>query len=245
MILAAGLGTRLKPLTDAKPKALLEVQGRPMLDYAIAYLVKHGIKEIIVNIYHHREQLIEYINQAKEKYQINIEISDEQDGLLNTGGGLKKASWFLENEKSFVLAAVDIFTDLDLTSMIHFHNERSSLVTLAVKERDTSRNLMFDENYELIGWKDNRSLEEKYVREETGTISHSLGFSGIHIISSKIFDLMTEQGVFSIIDVYLRLAHDYNVLGFRHDESQWMEFGRINNFEFVNKNPGVIDFVSW
>ncbi len=245
MILAAGLGTRLKPLTNTKPKALLDVLNRPMLDYTLAYLIKHGIKDIIINIHHHSEQLYDFIVHAKNKYQVNIEISDENDELLNTGGGLNKASWFLKGEEPFVLAAVDIFTDLDLTSMIRFHKEKNPLVTLAVKQRDTSRSLMFDENYQLTGWRDNRTLEEKIVREGKNYAEYSLGFSGVHILSPKIFELFTEQGAFSIIDAYLRLAKENKVLGFRHDRSQWMEFGRIKNFEFVNENPDTLNFVTW
>jgi NDP-sugar pyrophosphorylase family protein len=245
MILAAGLGTRLKPLTDTKPKALIEINKRPMLDYSIAYLVKHGIKEIIINIHHHGEQMIDFINEAKENYHINIEISDERNELLNTGGGLKKASWFLEKESSFVLAAVDIFTNLDLSSMIQHHKKSSALVSLAVKDRETSRSLLFNNNYELVGWRDNRSLEEKKVREDKLKNTYDLGFSGIHVISSKIFELFTETGSFSIIDAYLRLARNNKILGFRHDETQWMEFGRINNFEYVNNNPEVLEFVDW
>lgn len=236
MILTAGLGTRLKPLTDNTPKALVDIDGFAMLDLCIRYLHKHGVDEIIINVHHLADQLMEYV--ATKRWEgFKIEISDETEKLLNTGGGLKKASSFFDKEEDFVLMAVDILTDLDLTQMIAAHKEKDSLVTLAVKKRQTSRDLVFDSEGLLAGWKHNTTGETKTVKGKQAL--EGFGFSGVHVISPKLFDLITEQENFSIVDLYLRLAESEKISAFEHSEGRWIEFGRVENIE---KAKGNADF---
>ena len=228
MILAAGLGTRLKPLTDTKPKALIDVGGYTMLELSIRYLKKYGIKNIIINIHHFPDQIIQYI-QSKNYFKINIEFSDESSELLETGGAIKHASSYLNAKEPFILMNGDILTDLDLKEMIQFHLLHKPLVTLGVKDRETSRSLIFNQQMRLVGWKNNQTGERKGKNIEATNIA--LGFSCIQIINPAIFDLIIENGAFSIIDLYLRLMDSYQIIGFRQDQSKWLEFGRIERLQ--------------
>jgi NDP-sugar pyrophosphorylase family protein len=224
MILTAGVGSRLKQLTENTPKALVKIGEHRMLDLAIAYLQKHGVDEFIINVHHLADQLMEYV-AAKRWEGYNISISDETNELLNTGGGLKKAAPFFKEDEDFVLMAVDILTDLDLSGMIATHKQSDALVSLAVKERKTSRNLMFDADGNLAGWRHNESGETKIVAGRQQLIGY--GFSGIHVINQRIFSLIKEVGPFSIIDLYLRLASTEAIKMFDHSNGRWMEFGRV------------------
>ena len=151
MILAAGLGTRLKPLTDKIPKALLMINDKPLLFYIINKLKQAGVNEIILNVHHHAEQIIDFLKENNH-FNISVEISNEED-LLDTGGGLKKAGYFFDDGNPFLLHNVDVISSIDLTEMINHHNNQRNLVTLAVKRRKTSRYLLFDSNEQLVGWK--------------------------------------------------------------------------------------------
>jgi N-acetyl-alpha-D-muramate 1-phosphate uridylyltransferase len=230
MILAAGLGTRLKPLTDAKPKALIDVGGYTMLELSIKYLKKFGIREIIINVHHFADQIIQYL-EARNFFDLKIEFSDERSSLLETGGAIKHASWYLKNNEPFVLMAGDVLTDLDLLSMLSFHKIKKPLVTLAVKNRETSRSLIFDMQMKLVGWKNNQTGETK--GQYAGDENYAMGFSGIHIIEPDIFDLIVENGAFPIVDLYLRLMDSQPILGFRHDDSKWIEFGRTERLQQI------------
>lgn len=240
MILTAGLGTRLKPLTDKTPKPLLNVGAHNMLDLCVAFLLKHGVNELIINVHHLADQLMEYVAQKRWE-GLKIEISDETNELMNTGGGLNKASWFFDGEKDFVLMASDVLTDLNLSAMIDKHVNSKSLVTLAVKERKTSRDLLFDSMGLLAGWKNNQTGETKSVPGKIG--SKALGFSGIHVINTLLFNKFIETGGFSIIDAYLRLAEFEKIMAYDHSDGKWMEFGRIENIENAVKNPDFIELV--
>lgn len=240
MILTAGLGTRLKPLTDKVPKPLIKIGEYHMLDLSIAYLTKYGIDEIIINVHHLADQLMEYV-MGKRWEGYSIEISDETSKLLNTGGGLKKASWFFEGEQNFVLMASDILTDLDLSEMINEHRSGKALATLAVKERKTSRDLLFDSGNQLAGWKHNQTGEIKHVPGKEGI--KGFGFSGIHVINTKLFSKITEEGAFSIIDLYLRLAETEKIMGFEHSEGKWLEFGRLESLKNLESNSDFIELV--
>lgn len=240
MILTAGLGTRLKPLTDKTPKALVKVGEFSMLDMAIMYLKKHGVDELIINVHHYADQLMEYV--AEKRWQgFKIDISNETDKLLNTGGGLLKAAPFFNNSPHFVLMAVDVLTDLNLTDMIAQHENTQALVTLGVKERATSRSLLFNNQGELAGWRHNQTGEVKSISGKTG--NNGYGFSGIHVISSKIFDLITETWEFSIIDLYLRLAETQKIMAFNHSGGTWMEFGRTENIEKAKNDPNFVRLI--
>jgi NDP-sugar pyrophosphorylase family protein len=231
MILAAGLGTRLRPLTNDRPKALVEVRGRTLLEITLARLRLFGISEVIVNVHHFAEMVIDYL-KANHNFGMRVEISREVE-LLDTGGGLKKAAWFfLEDsagrDEPFVLHNVDVISTIDLARMMQLHNERQALATLAVQERETSRYLLFDEQLRLCGRRAGRDGKNELVRATARM--EALAFSGVHVISPRIFSVMTEDGAFSIIPTYLRLAaQGENILGFRADEYYWRDLGRVEN----------------
>ena len=232
MVLAAGLGTRLRPLTDHRPKALVEVGGRTLLEIALARLSSFGIREVIVNVHHFADMIVDYLN-ANKNFGMRIDVSREDDILLDTGGGLKKtAHFFLQKsqppEEPFILHNVDVVSTIDLHRMAQFHAENQALATLAVQERPTSRYLLFDEQLQLCGRKSGRDGQAELVRSS----SHpkALAFSGIHVISPRLFSLMTEEGVFSIIAPYLRLAaQGEKIIAFRSDEYQWRDLGRLDD----------------
>ena len=227
MILAAGLGTRLGPLTDDRPKAMVEVAGRTMLEITLERLRNFGVDEVIVNIHHFADMIAGYLG-ANDNFGMRVELSEE-DVLLDTGGGLKKAAWFfLEDsarlDEPFILYNVDVLSSIDLEVMARFHKESHALVTLAVQARDTSRCLLFDEQDQLCGWRTEAVGGEKLIRslEEP----KALAFTGIHIISPRIFSMMREDGVFSIIDTYLDLAsRDCKIVAFHADEYSWTDVG--------------------
>jgi len=232
MILAAGKGTRLLPLTENKPKALIEVQGVPLLEHSILYLKYYGVKEIVINIHHHASQIIAFIRE-KKSFGLNIAFSDESDELLDTGGGLFKARWFFNDHEPFVLTTSDVITNLDLNELYLYHKKNNPLATLAVKHRESSRDFLFDRNYRLCGWHNNSTNETRMVREVHDNIK--IAFSTIHVIDPSIFDFITERGCFSIIDLYLRLASKYTIMGFEHDQSAWFECGRIDKLNSLNQ----------
>jgi NDP-sugar pyrophosphorylase family protein len=230
MILAAGLGTRLRPLTDEGPKALVEINGRSLLEIALTRLRSFGINDVILNVHHFADKVIDYL-QAKHSFGMNIAVSREEI-LLDTGGGLKKAAWFFlqdNDDEPFVVHNVDVLSSIDLERMAEAHFARKALVTLAVQGRDTSRHLLFDQNLQLC----------KREPERDGAANPSsfsqllpLGFCGVHVISPRIFALMSEEGVFSIIPTYLRLAaQGERLLGFRADEYYWRDLGTQESLE--------------
>jgi mannose-1-phosphate guanylyltransferase len=231
MILAAGLGTRLRPLTDNRPKALVEIAGRTMLEITLARLRALGIREVIVNVHHFADLVIEYL-KANHNFGMRIEISRE-DVLLDTGGGLKKAAWFFledagHSEEPFVLHNVDVMSTIDIERMVQVHQQHRALATLAVQKRETSRYLLFDNELRLCGRKAGRGQKPEVVRSSECT--QALAFSGIHVISSRLLTLMKEEGVFSIITTYLRLtAGGENIRGFRADEYYWRDLGRVDD----------------
>ncbi len=225
MILAAGLGTRLRPLTNNRPKALVEVAGKTMLEITLARLRELGIREVIVNAHHFADRLIEYL-KAHDNFGMRIEVSRE-DVLLDTGGGLKKAGHFFQGgrDEPFLVHNVDVLSAIDLQRMIDSHRKSDALATLAVQDRKSSRYLLFDDHLQLCG---RRISGDEIVREAPHLTP--LAFSGIHVLSPDIFKLMKEQGIFSIIDVYLRLAGEWEkIVGFRADQYYWRDLGRPDN----------------
>ncbi len=224
MILAAGLGTRLKPFTDKRPKALAMVNNKTLLQRNIKYLQTSGVTEIIINVHHFPDQ----IKDALDSYhypEISFKISDESDAVLETGGGLQKAAWFFKGtDEPFVLMNVDVLSDLDIRKMLKHHNQLDALATLAVTGRETSRYFLFDEKEELCGWKNMHSGEEKFSREVAAI--HPKAFSGIHIISPRLFSLMKQEGKFSMVDVYLHLAKTEKIAGFDHSSTRFIDVGK-------------------
>jgi mannose-1-phosphate guanylyltransferase len=227
MILAAGLGTRLKPLTDNRPKALVELSGRTLLEITLSRLRSFGVTEVIANVHHFADMVTNYLKSNKN-FGMRIEISRE-DVLLDTGGGLKKAAWFFLEDSSrldepFLLHNVDVISNIDLRRMLQFHKENHALATLAVQSRETSRPLLFDD-LQLCGRRAGRDHEPEIVRPSAHL--DPLAFSGIHVISPRLLSLLTEEGVFSIIPSYLRLgAQGEKILAFRADQYYWRDLGR-------------------
>jgi len=228
MILAAGLGTRLRPLTNDRPKALVEVAGRTLLEITLARLRTFGIREVIVNVHHFADLVVAYL-KAHDNFDMRIEVSRE-NVLLDTGGGLKKAGWFFlkdasRSDEPFLLHNVDVISTIDLERMVQSHKQNKALATLAVQERETSRYLLFDEQLRLCGRRVARDQKPEIVRSSPKM--QALAFSGIHIISPRLFPLMTEEGIFPIIDSYLRLAASgEKITAFRADQYYWRDLGK-------------------
>jgi NDP-sugar pyrophosphorylase family protein len=217
MVLAAGLGTRLKPLTDNRPKALVEIAGQSLLQITLLRLREHGIHDVIVNVHHFGDMIVDYL-KANNNFGMRIAVSRE-DVLLDTGGGLKKAGWFFLENKSdepFVLHNVDVISTINLRHMARVHMKNRALATLAVKDRETSRYLIFNKDLQLCG--------RQAVKDP---IKLSLGFSGIHVISPRLLPMLEADGAFSIIDSYLKIAgRGERILAFRADEYYWRDVGR-------------------
>ncbi len=228
MVLAAGLGTRLRPLTDDRPKALVTVAGRTLLEMVLTRLRSFGVREVIVNVHYQAEMLCEYLD-ANQNFGMRIEISREKN-LLDTGGGLKQAAgFFLEGGKSlnepFLLHNVDVLSSIDLGDMMRHHRETHALATLAVQKRETSRYLLFDEHGQLCGRRADREAKDEMAR--SASVVQPLAFSGIHVISPRLLTEMREEGTFSIIDAYLQLAaQGEKIAAFRADDYYWRDLGR-------------------
>ena len=228
MILAAGLGTRFKPWTDHHPKALAPVNGKSLLQRNIEYLQGYGIREVVVNVHHFAGQIIEALTVNKG-WGSRFIISDETAAVLETGGGVKKARAFLE-DGPFVLMNVDILTDMDLSAMIADHCHHRPLATLAVTDRITSRYFLFDEQERLCGWRNTVTGQERMARP-TGTVPVQKAFSGIHVIDPSIFPLITREGKFSVVDLYLDLAAGHSIRGHDHSRSRLIDVGKPESAE--------------
>jgi len=238
MILAAGLGTRLRPLTDTRPKALVKVAGRTLLEITLSRLSSFGVRDIIINVHHFPDMIFDYL-KAHGNFGLHIEISREER-LLDTGGGLKKASWFFlqdsaHSEEPFLLHNVDVISTIDLRRMLEFHNEKRALATLAVQHRESSSQLLFDEDLKLRG----RKLGEDQELEIVCVLPapQPFAFTGIHIISPRLLRRMEEESVFSIIDTYLHLsASGEKILAFQADDAYWRDLGRPDDLKEAEKD---------
>jgi len=240
MILAAGLGTRLKPLTDDRPKALVEIAGRTLLEITITRLRSFGVSEVIVNVHHFAHTLVEYL-EAKNNFGMRIEISRE-DVLLDTGGGLKKAAWFFQenpqSDEPFVLHNVDVISSIDIAQMGQFHKKHKGLVTLAVQERSTSRYLLFDGDSKLCGRRTGSDETAEIVRPSR--YAKALAFSGIHVISPRLLPTLTEHGAFSIITAYMRLAaQGEKIVAYRADKDYWRDLGKPEDLAKAERDFGL------
>lgn len=205
MILAAGLGTRLGPLTANRPKALVEIDGTPLLALVIQRLQRFGFHEIIINVHHFADQIIQYL-QTHNNFGLQISISDEQELLLDTGGGIKKAEWFFNDGQSFLVHNVDIISNIDLTALYQYHLHTQAMATLACKERPSSRYFLFDRQQRLCGWENNQTKEQKQAIPISADEVRRMAFSGIHVIRPELLRQVRQTGAFSIIDTYLQLA---------------------------------------
>lgn len=232
MILAAGKGTRLRPLTNYQPKALVKVAGVPLLEVVIRQLKRYGCKDIIVNVHHFGDQIIQFLKR-KDNFGINIAISDEREELLDTGGGLKKAASFFSDGQPFLLCNTDILSDLNLKDFYEAHCRTDAIASLAIQWRETSRYLIFagkEENLLLHGWGNIKTGVLK-IPKHTVANYQMLAFSGLHVIDPRLFNYMPEAAKFSIIDVYLKACASEKINGFRCDEQQWMDIGRKSSLD--------------
>lgn len=232
MIFAAGKGTRLQPLTNDTPKALVKVNDLPLLEHVIKKLIHTGVNEIIINIHYLGDQIIDFLH-SKNNFGIHIEISDESEQLLDTGGGLLKAADFFNQNESFILHNTDIISNIDLKKMIEYHKIHNALATLAVQERPSSRYFLFNKQMELCGWK-NTKTNEKVISKEVKSIK-PYAFSGIHIINPNIFNYINQTGKFSIVDTYLELSKKELITGFDHTSDYWFDIGNTEKLDTAEK----------
>ncbi len=228
MIFAAGLGTRLKPLTDHMPKALVPVAGRPMLEHVILKLKVAGFNELVINIHHFGEQILDFL-RANQNFGLTIHISDERDCLLNTGGGIRKAEPFFRGNEPFLVHNVDILSDTDLKALYEYHRQSGNDATLLASRRKTVRYLLFDDEKRLCGWINKDTLQTKPEGFAYNPEHHrEYAFSGIHVISPSLFHYMDERwtGKFSIMDFYLQTCHEARIGGRLTDTLRLIDIGK-------------------
>lgn len=223
MIFAAGLGTRFKPWTDKHPKALAIVNGKSLLQRNVEYLQQYGIKDVIVNVHHFADQIIDVIDKSNG-WGSNIIISDETDEVLETGGGLLKAKGLFKPGERFITCNADFLTDLDINKLIEFHEQKKSLITFAVTNRKTSRYLLFDEDYRLCGWRNVNTGQDRISISKNNYIEKA--YSCVVVFEYDIFKLIPFSGKFSVIDVYLALAANYPIYGYDHSGDRLVDVGK-------------------
>jgi MurNAc alpha-1-phosphate uridylyltransferase len=223
MIFAAGLGTRFKPWTNSHPKALAPVNGKSLLERNIEYLQQYGIRDVIVNVHHFADQVIDAIKQ-NSGWGSNVILSDETNEVLETGGGLLKAQDLFKKGEKFITCNVDILTDLDLGKLIAFHEHHNPLISFAVTRRKTSRYFLFDENDRLCGWRNTKTGEERIVIPKRDLIEKA--YSCVVVFEPEIFTLIPFHGKFSLVDVYLELAADHLILGYDHTGDRFVDVGK-------------------
>lgn len=230
MIFAAGIGSRLKPLTDETPKALIPLNGKPMLEHVILKLKAAGFHHVIINVHHFGQQIIDFLT-ANDNFGLNIQISDERDYLLDTGGGIKKAMSFLQGEEPFLVHNVDIISNVDLRALYSYHLEHNPLATLLVSKREASRYLLFDKKYKLCGWRNRETGEVKSYFPDFDPLQYTeYGFGGVHVLSPKIFEWMEEwTGKFPIINFYLSICAKTNILAYPSEDLSIFDVGRSDS----------------
>jgi NDP-sugar pyrophosphorylase family protein len=231
MILAAGLGTRLKQLTDSTPKALIKIKSHTLLELQIKKLKSAGFDEIIINVHHLSEQIVDSLKQHNN-FSCEISISDESDNLLDTGGGLKKAFYFFADGNPFLVYNVDILSEIDLKKLLKVHLASDSLATLAIRDRHSSRKFLFNAKNELCGWMNEKTNEKIIVKEKNSSLN-SFAFSGVQIIDPAIFKYFPGKEVFSLVELYLSAAKEEKIAGFMHNEDFWLDFGKKESIDEV------------
>ena len=231
MILAAGLGTRLKPLTDSTPKALIKIKDYTLLELQIKKLKAEGFEQIIINVHHFADLIKKYLEQ-NNYFNCSIEISDESERLLDTGGGLKKAAHFFQDGKPFLLHNVDILSSINLKKLMEYHLASSSIATLAVQDRKSSRKFLFDENMTLRGWMNEKTGEKITVKNNQSEL-FPYAFSGVQIVDPGIFKYFSNKDVFSLVYLYLSAAKNERISSYVHNEDKWMDLGKIANIKKV------------
>ncbi|MBL7701605.1 MAG: NTP transferase domain-containing protein [Ferruginibacter sp.] len=232
MIFSAGLGTRFKPWTDSHPKALAIVNGKSLLQRNVEYLQQYGIRDVVVNIHHFPQQIIEAIQQNKG-WGSNVIISDETSEVLETGGGLLKAKDLLQGDEPFVTLNADFLTDLDINDLLKFHKEKKSLISFGITNRKTSRYFLFDEDNRLCGWRNTNTGEEKISISKPGL--KQMAYSCVVVFQSEIFELIPQRGKFSLVETYLSLAAQYPIYGYDHTGDKLVDVGKPESVAIAEK----------
>ena len=232
MIFSAGLGTRFKPWTDKHPKALALVNGKPLLQHNIEYLQRYGITDVVINVHHFADQIIEAVKQ-NIGWGSNILISDETNEVLETGGGLLKAKDLLQNGKPFVTLNADFLTDLNVANLIEFHKNKKSLISFGITNRKTSRYFLFDEDNRLCGWRNTTTGEEKISIVKDNL--RQMAYSCVVVFQPEIFELIPQRGKFSLIETYLSLAADYPIYGYDHSGDKLVDVGKPESVAVAEK----------
>ncbi len=235
MIFAAGLGTRLYPHTTNKPKALVEVSSKTLLQHAIEKVAKYGYNQLVINVHHFGDQIIDFL-ERKGNFGLDIQISDEKDSLLDTGGAILNAATYLEGNEPFLVYNVDVISNIDLKLFREYHEKKGGLATLVVRDRKTERYLLLDDSMQLSGWRNLKTGCENISRQVQKY--NFWAYSGIQIINPPIFKLITETGKFPLIPLYLRLSNEYPIFGYNDPSSLWMDLGKPDQL----KEAGKVDF---
>lgn len=234
MIFAAGLGTRLRPITDNMPKALVEVGGKPMLRHVFDALISAGIDEVVVNVHHFADMIEDYL-RTNDNFGITVHVSDERSLLLDTGGGILAARKWLDGGEPFVAYNADILSDFSVGEMIRHHNDTGADVSLLVSDRSSSRYLLFVDGCRMRGWKNIKTGEVKPSNLACDTLA-PMAFGGVHVISPKIFPLLEDYAAngraFSITPFYVSVCHRLNIMGYKPDDAyRWVDIGKPESLE--------------
>lgn len=232
MIFAAGLGTRFKPWTDTHPKALAMVNGKSLLQRNIEYLQQYNIKDVVVNVHHFADQIMEAV-EKNNGWGSNVMISDETNEVLETGGGLLKAKELLQDNEPFITLNADFLTDLDIGKLIEFHKYRKALISFGITDRKTSRNFLFDEEYRLCGWRNNSTGEEKIAIPKNDL--KEMAYSCVVVFEPAVFELISQRGKFSLVETYLSLASSYPIYGYNHSGDKLVDVGKPESVAIAEK----------
>lgn len=223
MIFAAGLGTRFKPWTDKHPKALALVNGKSLLQRNVEYLQQYNIKEVVVNVHHFSNQVIDALKK-NNGWGSHISISDETDEVLETGGGLLKAKNLLQNDEPFITLNADFLTNLDINNLLAFHKNKEALISFGITNRKTSRNFLFDEDNRLCGWRNSVTGQEKIAIPKKNL--KEMAYSCVVVFNPQIFEFIPQRGKFSLVDTYLSLAAAHPIYGFDHSGDKLVDVGK-------------------
>jgi NDP-sugar pyrophosphorylase family protein len=234
LILAAGRGTRLAEITESIPKALVEINGKSILQMAVEKCTESGFGNIIVNVHHLADKVEQEVERLKKR-GFNISVSDERESLLETGGGLFKARGFFD-KSPFLIYNVDIISDLNLSSLYNYHLEKKGIATLAVRRRPGNRFFLIDNSGLIRGWRNNSTGEQILSVTKTEEL-HEIAFSGIHIVEPEIFNYMYE-GIYTMTDIYLKLAAEHKIYTYRDDKGYWGDIGTPESLEYIRRLLG-------
>jgi NDP-sugar pyrophosphorylase family protein len=239
-ILAAGLGTRLGNMTKDRPKALVKINGEELLALTIRRLKEQGFSEFVINIHHYGEMVKDFLRKHNN-FGVTIHISDEQEELLDTGGALLKAGNLLEGKEPVLVHNVDIISEVDFGKLLDFHTWQQALATLCVRDRLSDRKLLFDKQWQLKGWTNQKTGEFKWSSSPV-TDYQAYAFSGIYVISPQFIRKIKQKGKFSIIDTWLDLAGKNKIVGYLDKSEYWFDLGtpdKIKKAELYLKNKGL------